>query len=36
MKDVTDIVLNIKLVLMLVYHILEVSHLNLTFKGSEF
>jgi len=36
MKDVMDIMLNIKIVLILVYHILEASHLNLTFKGSEF
>ena len=36
MKDVMDIMLSVKIVLMLVSHILEVSHLNFTFKGSEF
>lgn len=36
MKDVMDIMLNVKIVLILVYHILEVSHLNFTLNVSEF
>lgn len=31
-----DIMLNVKIVLILVYHILEVSHLNFTLNVSEF